>query len=102
GKHAKAAKDEGEGDIFETDFEVPALDDESGSEAVALDEGDTDLESSDFDLALDEGDAGSAEESGSQVVALEDEAEVDEAAETVQRPRKKAARQPAAARAEAG
>jgi hypothetical protein len=103
GKHAKAAKkEEGEGDIFETDFEVPALDDESGSEAVALDEGDTDLESSDFDLALDEGDAGSAEESGSQVVALEDEAEVDEAAETVQRPRKKAARQPAAAEAEAG
>jgi hypothetical protein len=99
GKHAKAAKGGEEGDIFETDFEVPALDDESGSEAVALDEGDTDLESSDFDLALEEGDAASAEESGSQVVALEDEAEVDEAAETVQRPRRKPARQQAAAEA---
>jgi excisionase family DNA binding protein len=74
-----------QGDIFETDFEVPALEDESGSEAVALDESDTDLESSDFDLALEEGDAAGDEESGSQVVALEDES-ADEAAETVQRP----------------
>src|SRR5207248_2533781 len=61
-------KAKGEGDIFETDFEVPALDEESGSEAVALDESDTDLESSDFDLALEEGDAAGDEESGSQVV----------------------------------
>src|SRR5437764_802163 len=65
-------------DIFETDFELPTLDDESGSsEQAAVDEGssDTDLESSDFDLALDEGDAAAEEESGSQVVALdEDEA----------------------------
>ena len=61
-------------DIFETDFELPALDDESGSEAVALEESDTDLESSDFDLAIDEGDAGAeGEESGSQVVALEED-----------------------------
>jgi hypothetical protein len=67
-------------DIFETDFEVPALDEESGSEAVALDEADTDLESSsDFDLSL------GAEESGSQVVPLEDEEEADEGAATVQR-----------------
>jgi excisionase family DNA binding protein len=80
-----------EGDIFETDFEVPAIDEESGSEAVALDESDTDLESSDFDLALEEGDAAADEESGSQVVALEDEEAVDEAAETVQKPKKKAA-----------
>src|SRR5262249_5761554 len=56
----------------ETDFEVPALDDESGSQAVALDESDTDLESSDFDLALDDQDVASDEESASQVVALEE------------------------------
>jgi hypothetical protein len=88
-KAAAKGEGEGEGDIFETDFEVPALDEESGSEAVALDESDTDLESSDFDLALEEGDATGDEESGSQVVALEDEEEVDAAAETVQRPKKK-------------
>jgi hypothetical protein len=67
-----------EKDIFETDFDMPALDEESGSEAVALEEADTDLESSDFDLTLGE------EESGSQVVALEDE-EADEGAATVAR-----------------
>jgi len=66
-------------DIFETDFEVPALDEESGSEAVALDEADTDLESSEFDLSLESG-----EESGSQVVPLEDVEESDEGAATVQ------------------
>jgi hypothetical protein len=82
---------EGEKDIFETDFEVPALEDESGSQAVALDESDTDLESSDFDLALGEEDVATEEESGSQVVALEDEEEVDEGAATVARPRKSAA-----------
>jgi excisionase family DNA binding protein len=70
----------GEKDIFETDFEVPPLDEESGSEAVALDEADTDLESSEFDLSLE-----GADESGSQVVPLEDE-EADEGAATVQRP----------------
>jgi hypothetical protein len=50
-------------DAFETDFEVPALDDESASQAVALDDSDTDLESSDreaesqgeeFELALEQ------------------------------------------------
>lgn len=60
----------GEKDIFETDFDLPALDDESGSKAVALEEVDTDLESSDFDLALDEG--APPEESGSQVVPLDE------------------------------
>ena len=60
---------------------MPALDEESGSEAVALEEADTDLESSDFDLSLDGG-----EESGSQVVPLEDEDEADEGAATVHRP----------------
>ncbi len=84
------AKDEDK-DIFETDFEVPALD-ESGSQAVALDESDTDLESSDFDLALGEEDIATEEESGSQVVVLEDE-EADEGAATVARkgPRRGAA-----------
>src|SRR5205807_1460191 len=76
----------GERDIFETDFEVPSLEDESGSEAVALDE-DTDLESdsSDFDLALGDEDMAAEDESGSQVVALEDEEEADEGAATVAR-----------------
>jgi hypothetical protein len=59
-------------DIFETDFELPPLDEESGSEAVALEES-TDLESSDFDLAIDEGDAAAEEESDSEVVAIDDE-----------------------------
>jgi excisionase family DNA binding protein len=64
-----------EKDIFETDFDMPALDEESGSEAVSLEGQDTDLESSDFDLSLGD------EESGSQVVAL-DEEEADEGAAT--------------------
>jgi hypothetical protein len=72
--------DSGEKDIFETDFDMPALEDESGSEAVPLDEPDTNLESSDFDLAV-EGGKGEGE-SGSQVVALDDE-EADEGAATV-------------------
>jgi len=66
---------EKKGDIFEaTDFEIPALEDDSASEAVSLEESDTDLESSDFDLALDEGDAVADDESASEVVALDDEA----------------------------
>jgi len=75
-----------EKDIFETDFEVPPLEDESGSEAVALEGSDTDLESSDFDLALSDEDVATEEDSGSQVVVLEDEEQVDEAAATVARP----------------
>jgi excisionase family DNA binding protein len=76
----------GEKDIFETDFDMPALDEESGSEAVALEEEDTDAASSDFDLSLGD------DESGSQVVALEEE-EADEGAATVARgtPRRAAA-----------
>jgi len=82
-------EESGERDIFETDFEVPSLEDESGSQAVALDE-DTDLESdsSDFDLALSDEDMVAEDESGSQVVALEDEEEADEGAATVSRPRR--------------
>ncbi|MCY2964486.1 MAG: GspE/PulE family protein, partial [Planctomycetota bacterium] len=37
-----------------TDFEIPALEDDSASEAISLDDADTDLESSEFDLAIDE------------------------------------------------
>ena len=57
-----------EQDIFDTDFEVPALD-ESDDAGVA----DSELESSDFDLALDDSDLAAEDESGSQVVALDDE-----------------------------
>jgi excisionase family DNA binding protein len=92
--------DEGEAtekDIFETDFEVPALEEESGSEAAAQ-EGDTDLESSDFDLSVGDDDVATAgEESDSQVVALEEDEAVDDAAETVQskkRPKKTGRRKP--------
>jgi excisionase family DNA binding protein len=74
-----------EKDIFETDFDVPALEDESGSQAMALDESDSDLDSSDFDIALSDADMAAEEESGSQVVAL-DEEEAEAGAATVQRP----------------
>jgi excisionase family DNA binding protein len=56
-----SAAGEGEGkDIFETDFDVPALDDESGSDAVALEESDEESGSSEFELTLD-GDQASLE-----------------------------------------
>lgn len=72
---ADALEDGGDkGDIFETDFEIPPMPDESGSEAVAL-ESDTDLEKSDFELAMDDSDVETEEPSGSEVVLLEDEAE---------------------------
>ncbi len=88
---ALAGDEEGK-DIFETDFEVPALEDEeSGSEAVVLEDEDTDLETSDFDLALDEEGGEEDLESGSQVVGLEDEEEIDEGAETEARPRRRRA-----------
>ena len=70
---ADALEDGGDkGDIFETDFEIPPMPDESGSEAVAL-ESDTDLEKSDFELAMDDNDVETEEPSGSEVVLLEDE-----------------------------
>ncbi len=74
--------DEAEGgkDIFEeTNIDLPGLDEESGSEAVALDEADS--EGSDFDLSLEEEDS-----SGSQVVTIDEDA--DDAAATVAKPRK--------------
>jgi hypothetical protein len=68
--------DESKGDIFETDFEIPPMTDESGSEAVAIDS-DTDLEP---DVALEEdSDLVAEEETGSQVVLLEDEDLTEEA-----------------------
>jgi hypothetical protein len=76
-----------EKDIFETDFEVPALEeDESGSQAV---DDDTDLETSDFDLDVAEGSSEEDAESGSQVVSLgEEDDEIDEGAKTEARPRR--------------
>ena len=76
-------KSSGEKDIFETDFDVPALEEESGSEAVAVEDAETDLGSSDFELASGEEDVAVEDESGSQVVALDEEEPVDDAAETV-------------------
>jgi hypothetical protein len=83
---ADTAGGEKKADIFEaTDFEIPALEDDSASEAVSLEEGDTDLESSsDFDLALDDADAAADDESASEVVEL-DEAEVKSARKKVKR-----------------
>lgn len=78
------ASTSGTKDIFETDFDLPALEEdaglqpESGSDAVPLEELDTDLESSDFDLSMDELASSVSlpaghDESGSVVVALDDE-----------------------------
>ncbi|MDY3553341.1 hypothetical protein R5W24_002442 [Gemmata sp. JC717] len=83
-----AAQGEDKGDIFETDFEIPAMPDESGSEAVAL-ESDTDLEKSDFELAMDDSDVAAEEDSGSEVVLLDEE-------EAEAKPRPKAKPAPAA------
>jgi len=65
---AKKPASADEQDIFDTDFEVPALD-ESDDATVA----DSELESSDFDLALDDSELAQEDESGSQVVALDEE-----------------------------
>jgi hypothetical protein len=76
GEMQPLVEDDGEvaaGDIFETDFELPAVTgDESGSEVIALDS-DTDLEDSDFEVAIDEGDAPLEDESASQVMLVDDE-----------------------------
>lgn len=68
-KMKKPASNE-EQDIFDTDFEVPSLEDGSSDEATVAD---SELESSDFDLALDDSELAQEEESGSQVVALDEE-----------------------------
>lgn len=83
---AALADEENKGDIFETDFEIPPMSDESGSEAVAI-ESDTDLEDrSEADLALEEGDIASDDETGSQVVLLEDEPDVGQRPKSRRRP----------------
>ena len=62
------------GDIFEaTDFEIPALEDDSASEAISLDDADTDLESSEFDLAIDEDGVVADDESASEVVSIDED-----------------------------
>lgn len=62
------------GDIFEaTDFEIPALEDDSASEAISLDDADTDLESSEFDLAIDEEGVTADDESASEVVSIDED-----------------------------
>lgn len=69
---ALEADDEDKHDIFETDFEIPPMSDDSGSEAVALDS-DSDQEHSDFELAINDSDVESDDDTGSQVVLLDDE-----------------------------
>ncbi len=81
-------------DIFETNIDLPSLED-SGSEAVALEGSDTDLEAtsdSDFELSMDED--SSAEKSGSQVVAIDGDEEADDVAATVAKSRGAAAKAP--------
>lgn len=58
------------GEIFETDFELPSVDD--SSELVVEGSGETDS-SSDFDLAISDADFESEDESASQVVLVDDE-----------------------------
>jgi hypothetical protein len=70
---AESEESADKGDIFETDFEIPPMPDESGSEAVAL-ESDTDLEKSDF-VTDESSDVVTDEPSESEVVLLGDEDE---------------------------
>lgn len=77
----QAQADAAQGDIFETDFELPAVGDDSGSEVVAVD--DTDLEGAGYEV-----DVAAEDESGSQVMLVDsdeaaavlDEAEAEEEA----------------------
>ncbi|HEX3315980.1 MAG TPA: hypothetical protein VHR72_13870 [Gemmataceae bacterium] len=73
-----AAKEDssGERDIFETDFELPSL--EEGAEEATIDAG-----SSDFELALDDSDIATEDESGSQVIALDEGEYADDGEQTV-------------------
>jgi hypothetical protein len=71
-----AAEAADKGDIFETDFEIPPMPDESASEAVPVDS-DTDLDKSDFELEMNEADVATDEPSESEVVLLDDEGEAD-------------------------
>jgi excisionase family DNA binding protein len=79
------AAESGEKDIFETDFEVPALEETSGSEGVEVEDVDTDLENPDFEIAMGEEDIVAGEEdSSSEVMALDEEALEDDVATAVQ------------------
>ncbi len=60
----------GKGDIFETDFEIPPMDD-SSSEEVALESSDPDLETSDFDIEIDEESGVEAEAESGEVALVE-------------------------------
>jgi excisionase family DNA binding protein len=85
-------------DIFETDFQVPALDEESGSEAIEVEDSgvadvDTDLENPDFELAIGDDDVAVEDDSGSDVVALDEE----EAAATTVHPKRRGKKGAAAA-----
>jgi hypothetical protein len=82
-----SSADASKGDIFETDFEIPPME-ESASEVVTMDS-DTDLEKSDSDIAIDE-EASTDAASGSEVVLLEEEEEAPVARKGA-RPRKPAA-----------
>jgi excisionase family DNA binding protein len=76
--------DDGGKDIFETNIDLPSLED-SSSQVAALEASDTDLESdSEFELSMDEG---AGEASGSQVVAIDGGDEADDVAATVAKPR---------------
>lgn len=66
--HSPAANGGDQKDIFETDFELPAIDDSGSQDEQA--ELDTDLSDSDFDLSIDEE---ADEESGSEVVAVDED-----------------------------
>ena len=66
----------GDKDIFESDFDLPAAGEPS-------DESTVDAGSSDFELALDDSDIATEDESGSQVVALEEDEVAEEGAETI-------------------
>ena len=84
-----SAEEEGK-DIFEdTNFDVPALDDDSGSGAIVIDDADTDLEGSDFEISLDE-DSSTGDSAGSEVVNLDEDEEADKDAATVARAKKPA------------
>lgn len=71
---AQESADAEKRDIFETDFEIPPMD-ESGSEAVALDP-ESEMERSDSDVVdMSDSDVASDDSSGSEVVLVEDEEE---------------------------
>jgi len=67
--------EEGKRDIFETDFELPVVEDESGSEVVSVDDDGTDLEHTGFEVDLNDMDAPADDDSASQVVLVDSDGE---------------------------